>query len=525
MSSRSSSKSTSSNGTRQHGVKEPAATIIITNMAVEGLSMVDGEPDPYISVRVGTTVQETSPERHCCHARWPDSFTFAMTSKDTLYLTVWDDVLSENVGELWLTAHELVADWTPGQGSCAVITASLKGPHGHAGIVSFNVLSIEKLASLFSALPGAPTGASSTDQPALCPPPPPPPPPPPLPPSQFPLAAVSTATIDTKVTVVGAHGLDTLCNCPNTYVAIRDGASIWRTATCPQTSDPEWNAEFLMRLAPVAKLSFELVHEGHSGNSVLANFCVPAQEIPALVDSGGRFGLKYTLRGRRGEGCGVLIVRFGRVDPAMMAASKPIVAQPRGIGVVHGRLVAPVVQHSPPSRYAMIDVNGGCLACQCGGAKTAEPHQEPFLRPDLLDPTALWELSVNVQGAFLTTSSSCNVFVTVRCSQQYHKTSVRCLLQGEVVWDEQFGLSMGPTDFLEVAILETDGASIRPVCSAMMRRPDLTSMMPLHEVWLQVKTSGGRRAGELLLSIDVSKRDATPARTAPRRSVHMDPSA
>lgn len=57
---------------------------------------------------------------------------------------------------------------------------------------------------------------------------------------------------------------------------------------------------------------------------------------------------------------------------------------------------------------------------------------------------ATWELSVGVQGAFLTTSSTGNVFATVRCGRQYHKTAVRALVRGEVVWDEPFDLQFGP---------------------------------------------------------------------------------
>lgn len=56
-------------------MKDEAITITIADIAVEGLSVADGIPSPYVSVRVGTVVHETVPRRHCSHATWPDSFS------------------------------------------------------------------------------------------------------------------------------------------------------------------------------------------------------------------------------------------------------------------------------------------------------------------------------------------------------------------------------------------------------------------------------------------------------------------
>eukprot|EP00667_Euglena_gracilis_P007381 EG_transcript_7457 len=498
-------------------MKDEAITITIADIAVEGLSVADGIPSPYVSVRVGTVVHETVPRRHCSHATWPDSFTFAVTCEDTLYLTVWDDARAENIGELWMTARELVADWRPGQGGRAALTASLKGPHGHAGIVMLNVLAVDRLAAMLSArLPAAAAASNSLSLSPSALPATSPRPPAPADPAR-PIAA--------KVTVLGAQGLDTLCSDPSTYVAIREGTIIRRTNTCPHMANPVWNAEFVVTLDAEAILCFEVVQEGPAGNHVLADFSVAATEVTALAESTGRFGVKYTLRGRHGDGCGVLAVRFERVDPAV-AASPPAAAPPRR-GAVEGRLVPPVVRHASPPPYVPLDVDGGCAMCQCGGSRPeeAKAHKVSFLRPGLLDPTATWELSVGVQGAFLTTSSTGNVFATVRCGRQYHKTAVRALVRGEVVWDEPFDLQFGPTDALELAVLTTDGASIRAVGSATMRRADLTSMVPLHEVWLQVKSPAGRPAGEVLLSVDAARKAATPARSASHRSVRLDPTA
>lgn len=43
---------------------------------------------------------------------------------------------------------------------------------------------------------------------------------------------------------------------------------------------------------------------GPAGNHVLADFSVAATEVTALAESTGRFGVKYTLRGRHGDGQG-----------------------------------------------------------------------------------------------------------------------------------------------------------------------------------------------------------------------------